>query len=145
MSALRTKSYDKYSAMWLIMIVIMMPGFGHVPLAGNDEDPSFGANNVDCRAVEFAQRGAGNHLVCRADRGPAAGDIDDAIQHADQRIDVVRDKQNGCAGCGLDVRYALDHRRLAPGIETDQRFVQNEQTRLVQEGLSQFDALLFPA
>jgi hypothetical protein len=42
----------------MMMVVMLMPGFSHVALAGNDEDSAVGAKDVDGRAVKFAQRRA---------------------------------------------------------------------------------------
>src|SRR2546423_1430762 len=64
-------------------------------LTDDDEPAVGGMEDLDRRPVEAAERLARDHLFGSALDRAAAGEGDDAVEGADDRVDVVRDKQHG--------------------------------------------------
>ena len=89
--------------------MIVMFGLRNVPFGGNDKNSTFRSNDVNFSSVKFAERLAGNNVRSSANRRSASRDIQNAVHHADQRIDVMRDEQDRRAGRGFDIGDAFDH------------------------------------
>src|SRR5438105_8476991 len=63
-------------------------------LPDDDEPAVGGVQNLDRCAVEAAERFARDHLFGRALDRATAGEVDDAVEVADDRVDVMRDEQH---------------------------------------------------
>src|SRR5947207_1478391 len=63
-------------------------------LADDHESAVRGAQHLDRRPVEMAERLARDHLLRGALDRAAAGKVDDAVEVAEDRVDVVRDEQD---------------------------------------------------
>ena len=123
----------------------MTGGFGDVAFGCNDKNSALGADDVDRRAVEGAERFAGDDVVHRADGRAAARDVEDPIHGAEEGIDVVRDEEDRRSGGGLDAPDAFDEAHLVAGVEAGEGFVEDEEARSAEQGLGEGDALLFAA
>src|SRR5437764_11798386 len=95
-------------------------------LADDDETPIRRAQDLDRRSVETTEGLARDHVLGSSFHRTAPGDVDDAVEVAEDRIDVVRDEQHGDV---LLLADALDERRdgaLVRQVETVERFVEQE-------------------
>src|SRR6266446_4282025 len=61
-------------------------------LSDDDQPAVGGAQYLDRHAVETAERLARDHLLRRPFDGAAAGDVDDPVEVAEDRVDVVGDE-----------------------------------------------------
>src|SRR2546423_361405 len=70
--------------------------------------------------------------------GPRArGDDDDAVREGDRLLQVVRHEHDRCARRGPQLQELVLHQRARLHIECTERFVHEEETRLVYERLCQ--------
>ena len=71
----------------------------------------------------------------------ALAEIEDAIEHAQQRIEFVRTEQNSDAEFLLQRTGELDNGALMMGIQADQRFIQQQQARSPEQRLREEETL----
>src|SRR5436189_1509606 len=114
-------------------------------LADDDEPAVGGAQHLDRRAVEAAERGARDHLGGAAFDGAAAGDVDDAVEVAEDRVDVVGDEQHRDLLLSADPSYERRDRGLVGQVEAVERLVEQQQLRSTDECLRDQQPLLLAA
>src|SRR4051794_36196562 len=86
-------SFGSVAAPTSVLVPVVVVG-RRLGLADDDEPAIRRGEHLDAGAVEAAERLAGDHLVRRADRGPAFAEVDDAVDVAKDRVDVVRHEQD---------------------------------------------------
>src|SRR5207247_4940926 len=116
-----------------------------VGLTDDDEPAVGGMKDLDRRAVETAERSARDHLFRRALDRAAAGEVDDAVEVADDRVDVVRDEQHGDLLLLADAAHERGDRGLVGEVEAVERLVEQQQPRPPDERLRDQQALLLAA
>lgn len=104
-------------------------------IARHHEDAAIHAHHVDRRAVQARKDGLRNDLVDGAERRASAAEIQHAVERIQQRIELVRREQHGDIQLALHAPHEFDHARLMPRIETDERFVQQQQARIAEQTL----------
>src|SRR5439155_10404599 len=114
-------------------------------LADDDEPPVRGAQHLDRGAVEAAERLAGDHLVGAAFDRAAAGEVDHAVEVAEDRVDVVRYEQDRDLLLLADPADKRRDRGLVGKVETVERLVEQEQLRSTDERLCDQQPLLLAA
>lgn len=93
------------------------------------------ANRVRMIVEQFAD------LRDRANRGEAAGSQDrDLIGEAFERVEFVARYQQAFAALGQQLKQS-DHLAAADGVDAVERFVEQEQRRVVKQSLSELHAL----
>src|SRR2546421_10342300 len=115
---------------------------GRLGLAADDEPPVRGVQHLDRHAEEPRQRLARDHISRPAADRAAAGDIDDLVDEAEDRVDVVRDEQDGDVLLLADPAHERGDRGLAREVEAVERLVQQEQLRAADERLGNQQPLL---
>jgi len=100
--------------------------------------------HVDVVPVERAQHLGANHLFGAADRDAPAGEVDDAVHHGQQRVDVVRDQQHAHTLLLADPGQQRGDRRLVGQIETVQRLIEDQHARVPDKRLGDQQSLLLP-
>ena len=75
----------------------------------------------------------------------ALAEVEHPIKHAQQRIQLVRAEQHSDAEFLLQRTCQLDNGPLMMGIKTDQRFIQQQQTRSPQKCLGEEETLALAA
>src|SRR5438552_1329416 len=104
-------------------------------LADDDEPSVRGAQHLDRDAVEAAERGGGDHLVGAAfDRAPI-GEVDDSVEVAEDRVDVMGDEQHRDASLPADPAHERCDGGLAGEVEAVERLVEEQQFRAADERL----------
>src|SRR6202022_3410976 len=84
----------------------------------------------------------GDDLLGRAEDGPSGGDVDDPVEVAEDRVDVVGDEKNGDALLAAD---PLDQGRdalLVARVEAVQGLVEDEHLGPAQQSLGDEQPLL---
>src|SRR5579864_4522263 len=122
---------------------------GMVPMeigrADHHEPPVGGAKNVDRHAVQRAQRLGGDDVFRRALHRGSARDVDDAVEVADDRVDVVRDEQHCDVLLATDVADERGNACLVRQVEAVERLVEQQQLRTPRERLRDEQSLLLAA
>src|SRR5581483_2908689 len=114
-------------------------------LADDDEPPVGRLQDLDGDAVQRRQDLARDHRLRRAfDRG-AAGEVDDSVQGRDDRVDVVRDEQDGDVLLPADPAHELRDSGLVREVEAVERLVEEQELRPTDECLCDEQALLLAA
>ena len=72
-----------------MVLALDMRAFGH------DEDAAAGADHLDRGAVEPRQGCRGHDLVDRAEGGVAVAEIEDAVDRAEELVELVGAEQDG--------------------------------------------------
>src|SRR5439155_16448151 len=114
-------------------------------LTDDDEPAVGGMEDLDRRAVEAAERLARDHLFGSALDRAAAGEVDDAVEVADDRVDVVRDEQHGDLLLFADAAHECGDRGLVRQVEAVERLVEQQQLRPPDQRLGDQQALLLAA
>ena len=120
------------------MVVVRLFGVGR---ADHDE-ASARTEHVDRSAVEIAEHARVEHLIGLSEHEAPAREIEDAVDAAQHRVDVVRDEQDRgirLASVTVDER---DHRLLVGEVETREGLVAQQDARVVGERLADAQALL---
>ena len=108
----------------------------------DDDEAVARAQHEDVRAVEVGEHVGAQHLVGRAQREAAVRDVEDAVDLAEQRVDVVGHEQNrGVRVLAMPVDEP-DDRLLVGEVEARERLVAQQQARVVGERLSDAQPLL---
>src|SRR5450755_4275893 len=118
---------------------------GQLRLRANYEDAIEGMDDLDGGVVEPAECLRIDHLVGRADRAVAVGNIDHAIGGAQERIDIVRDEHDGDVTRAADLRDERDDLLLVRDIQVCQWLIEQEEAGIGQQGLGHQEALLLAA
>src|SRR3954447_12115825 len=130
------------------MAASTMPEAGHerrLRGADDDESPVGGAQHLDRRRVEPAQRLTGDDLVgCSLDRA-AGGEVDEAVEVAEDRVDVVDDEQDANLLLPADALDESGNRSLIGKVEAVERLVEHQQARPPDERPGEEQALLLAA
>src|SRR5487761_312525 len=113
--------------------------------ARHHEHPAFDVDHLDVTAIECTERLRADHLVRRSRRGPAAGEVDDAVHDRQERVDVVRRQQDGDALIGRDRRQQVHHLVGGTEVEIGEGLVQQKQLRPRHERMGDHDPLLLSA
>src|SRR5437764_13941453 len=130
--ALRMNSYSN--------IVAMRVDFD-CALTRDDHDTSIHAQDVDRHAVQAGEHVPADDLVHAAERGMTLSQIEHPIHGAEQRVQLVRGKENGNALLLLDTLDERDGRLLKAWIETHHRLVEKQQLRPTEDRLGKEQAL----
>src|SRR5438874_2627122 len=97
-------------------------------------EPSVGrAEHFDRHPVERAERLRGDDLLRRPFHRRAAGEVDDAVEVADDRVHVVRDEQDCNVLLGGDATHERGDADLIGKVEAVQRLVEEQQLRAADE------------
>src|SRR5439155_25546588 len=86
--------------------------YGRFWLSDDDESAVGGAQHLDRYAVQAGERLARDHLLRRALDRRAFRDVDDTVEVAEDRIDVVSDEQD----CDVLVPADLPPERFDSGL-----------------------------
>src|SRR2546430_7752020 len=109
-------------------------------------EPSVGrAEDFDRDAVQRAERLSRDDLLRRPFDRRAAGEVDDAVEVADDRVHVVRDEHDCNALLGADSAYERRDADLIRKVEAVERLVEEQQLRAADERLRDEQALLLAA
>src|SRR5436190_5789462 len=114
-------------------------------LADDHEPAVGGAQHLDRGAVEPAEGRARDHVLGHALDGLAAGDVDDAVEVAENRVDVVGDEQHGDVLLPTDPAHERGDRRLVGQVEAVEGLVEEEQLGSADERLGDQQPLLLAA
>src|SRR5206468_12232301 len=114
-------------------------------LADDDEPAVGGVEDLDRRAVEAAERLARDHLFGRALDRAAAREVDDTVEVADDRIDVVRNEEHGDPLLCADAADECGDGGLVGQVEAVERFVEQQKLRPADERLGEQAPLLLAA
>src|SRR2546430_13440580 len=114
-------------------------------LTDDDEPAVGGMEDLDRCAVEAAERLARDLLFGSALDRAAAGEVDDAVEVADDRVDVVRDEQHGDLLLFADAAHERGDRGLVRQVEAVERLVEQQQPRPPDQRLGDQQALLLAA
>ena len=97
-------------------------------------------------AVERGQRLARDHLARRPCDRAAAGEVDDAVEVGEDRVDVVGDEQHGDAlARGRSAATSAATARLVGQVEAVERLVEQQQLRPADQRLGDQQPLLLAA
>ena len=118
---------------------------GGLGLADDDELPVARAQHLDRQAVQARQGGRGDHLVDRSAHRPPIREVDDPVEVADERVDVMGDEQHGDALLGADALDEGRDRGLVGQIEAVQWLVEDQHLGTAHEGLGEQQPLLLAA
>ena len=72
-------------------------------------------------------------------------EVENLIERAEQRIQLVRAEQHGQAEFPLQTADKLDHGTLVAGVQADQRLVKEQETRAPEQGLREEQSLALAA
>jgi hypothetical protein len=112
----------------------------------DDDEPAVGcAQHLDRRPVQTGECLARDHLLGRPLDCPAAGDVHDAVEVAEDRVDVVGDEQDGHLLLLADASHERSDGSLIGEIEAVERLVEQQQTGAADERLGDQQALLLAA
>ena len=112
----------------------------------DDDEPSVGrAQHLDRNAVQRGERLGRDHVFGLSfDRGPA-GEVHDAVEVADDRVDVVRDEQHGDVLLLADTADERGDADLVRQVEAVERLVEQQEPRPADERLRDQQSLLLAA
>src|SRR5436190_5034410 len=127
------------------MVVSMAVHERGLGLADDDESAVGGAEDFDRRAVEAAERLARDDLLGRTLDSGAAGEVDDAVEVAEDRVDVVGDEHHGNVLLFAEATDERGDRRLVLEVEAVERLVEQQQPRPAHECLRDQQPLLLAA
>src|SRR5437868_12713659 len=113
--------------------------------ADHHEPAVRGLEHLDRHPVEVTQGLAGDHFTRRSLDPAAAGKVDDAIQIAEDRVDVVCDQQHGYPLVPVDPLHQRGHGALIAEVEAVEWLVEQEHLRLAHQCLRDQQPLLLPA
>ena len=95
----------------------------------HDEDAAAGADDFDRRAVEAGQGRRRHHLVDGAEGGVAVAEIEDAIDRAEELVELMGAEEDGQAEFAREPADEVDDDMLLVLVEADQRLVEQEEAR----------------
>src|SRR5258708_31925407 len=99
---------------------------------------------MDLRAVQLAEQIRLEDLFeCACHRLPIH-DVDQAVKHLQQRIQVVRHEQHGHVPLAAQTVNEVDDLMLTAQVQAGQRLVQQEQFRVGEQRLRKQQPLLLP-
>ena len=125
----------------MISVIVTMRVMFEVEGPRHHENAPAKPHHFDFRPIETRQHRAGDDLVDRAQHRLAAAEIEHPVHGAEQRIEFMGAEQHGQPEFFLKPPDDFDHAALAGGIEIDQRFVEQQQAGMVEQGLRQQQAL----
>ena len=96
-------------------------------LARDHQDATVDAEHVDVLAVQGAEHLGADHLLGRAARRPARGDVDDTVHHRQQRVHLVRRDEHRDPLLPRDPGQQGDDLLLAADVQVGQWLVQEQQ------------------
>src|SRR6185312_8624857 len=111
----------------------------------HDEDSAVVAQHLDLGAVEPGKGGSGDDLVDRAERRLTIAEVENAVYHIEERIELVSREQHGDTELALNAAHELDDAALVVGVEADQRLIEQQQPRPAEQSLREQQALALPA
>src|ERR1700722_5498596 len=112
--AVRMKSY---SSMAVDVVIVAMRVALDVDVAGHDVIAISDAHDLNRRPIEARQDRPSDHLVYRPDHRLASAEIEHAVDHIDQRIELMRAEQNGDLQIATDASGGFDDALLMRGIK----------------------------
>src|SRR3984957_6419276 len=124
-------------AMIVAAVLMTMRIALHVHVAGHDEDATADAQDFDFRAIEARQCRAGNDLVDRAEHGLAGAEVQDPVDRAQKRIDLMRAEEYRDSQFYRQPLARLYPALLMGRIEADQRLVEQQQFGSADQRLRQ--------
>src|SRR3954471_1174106 len=114
-------------------------------LADGDEAPVGSVQHFDRGAIETAERLGRDHFLRPALHRTAAGEVDDAVEGAEDRVDVVGDEQHRDALFPADPPNERCDCRLVREVEAVERLLEQQQLGAAEERLGGQQALLLAA
>lgn len=127
--------------MLTLVVVVRVFGVG----CADDNKPSARTKNFDRSTVEPAQHLGREYFVGGTEREASVGEVQDAVDHAQHRVDVVGDQEHARAG---RTPVAIDEANdglLIREVKARERFITQEQPRLVGKRLANAKPLLLAA
>ena len=129
----------------IMAILMLMRMLLEIKRTGHDEDASAQPHDIDLRAIEPGEDGAGYDLIHLAKSGLSTTEIEDAVDCGEERIEFVCAEEDGDAKALLHLAHQVDHDPLMMRVKADQWFVQQQQLRLAEQRLGQQQALALAA
>src|SRR5579872_1211960 len=109
----------------------------------DDDEPAVGcAQDLDRHAVQRGERLRRDHVLGPAFHRGAAGDVDDAVEVGDDRVDVVRDEQDRDVLLLADAAHERGDADLVREVEAVERLVEEQELRPAHERLRDEQPLL---
>jgi len=118
---------------------------GRLGLADDDEPAVTCREDLDRCAVQPGQRLTGDDLSGRSRDGGAACEVHDVVDVAEDRVDVMRDEQDGDPLGAADLLDERGDGALVRQVEAVERLVQEEELRSPNERLRDEESLLLAA
>src|SRR5437879_3903939 len=119
----------------LVMRMAIAVVGGRLGHADDDEPALARLEDLDGRFVQPAERGGGDHRARLADERAPGAEVHDAVEVCEQRVDVVRDEQNGHPPFTADSREQCRDAGLVGEVKAVERLVENQQSRIADERL----------
>jgi uncharacterized metal-binding protein YceD (DUF177 family) len=110
------------------MMVVLMGVVFDIVAIGHDEDAAVEPHHVNLGRVEPRQDRSADNLINSTECGVSLSEVEHAIQSAEQRIEFVRAEQHRDAEVPLQCARQFDDGPLVVKVETDQRFIEQQQT-----------------
>src|SRR5439155_6134221 len=114
-------------------------------LADDDEPAVRRAQHLDRRAVETTEVGTRDHIVGGPLDRTTAGEVDNTVEVAEDRVDVVGDEQHCHLLLLTDPAHERRDRGLGRKVEAVERLVEQEELRSPDECLRDKQPLLLAA
>src|SRR5690606_6121138 len=108
----------------------------------HDDHAAVAADDVDLGLVELGEHLRGEHLIRGADAEPSAGEVEHAVDHAEQRVDVVGHEQHPEAPLATMPVDEVAHEPLRAQVERAERLVAQHEPRVARERLADAQPLL---
>src|SRR6266516_2523474 len=104
-------------------------------LSDHDEPAVGRPQHLDRDAVQPAEGLTRDHVLRAALDGATAGDVDDAVEKAEDRVDVVGDEQDGHLLLASDAAHERGDGGLVGKVEAVERLVEEKQLGAADECL----------
>ena len=124
---------------------LMAREIGVLAGAGDDQHATVDVQDVDVVAVELAEHVRADDLLGGAADRAAGGEVDDAVHHGQQRVDLVRGDQHRDLLLAGDAREQRHDFLGAAQVEVRERLIEEQQPRSGDQRVRDQDALLLAA
>jgi len=116
--------------------------FVAAPVPGHHQYPTMDMQNIDVVTVELSKDVCSDDLLRGSTRGAPRGEVDDSVHHRQQRVHLMRGKEDRDVLVLRDPVKERDDLVTAADIEICQRFVQQEKSWLTYQRVSDEHTLL---
>ena len=113
----------------LMAVIMEMVGTLDIQPPRHHEDMPLGAEDLNIGAEKLRQYRGCDHFFDRAEHGMAIAQIEHAVERSEKLVELVRTEQNGDLSLAADSSHDIDRDFLAPGVEADQRLVEQQKPR----------------